>query len=346
MRVGRGRWRSTGARRSGFLRPFAALMVLGSALAVAPYAAAEGVPVGQATDEQKAAAQELFLRAQDKSKAGDHDGALVDLRGSFDVVASPNTRLLIARELVVLGRLAEAYREAVAAEALAKEAAAVDSKYEDTAKAAADEKASLATKVGFVRVDMAGKSGELVVGGKPVAAAEKDGLIPVDPGTVEVVIRSAQGTDDAKTVQVTAGAETAVSFRIEVKTPVAPPETKSGAHPFDMGEGQRITGIVLAGVGVVGFAMFAGFGAANQSIFSDLEEQCAGGSCPASLEEDADQGRKFQTAANVTVTIGAIGLAAGAALLIPTFIVGDDSSNASRVNLRAGLGHLAVEGSF
>lgn len=346
MRVGRGRWRSNKARHGGFLRPLAALAIVGSALAFASEAAAEGVPVGQASDEQKSKAQELFLRAQDKSKAGDHDGALVDLRGSFDVVASPNTRLLIARELIVLGRLAEAYREAVAAEALAKEAAAVDAKYEETAKAAADEKAALATKVGFVRVDMAGKSGELVVGGKPVAAAEKDAAIPVDPGTVDIVIRSAQGTDEAKTVQVTAGAETAVSFRIEVKTPVGPPESKGGPHPFDMGEGQRITGIVFAGVGVVGLAMFAGFGAANQSIYSDLEEQCAGGSCPASLEEDADQGRKFQTAANVTVTIGAICLAAGAGLLIPTFIVGDDSSNASSVQLRAGLGHLAVEGTF
>ncbi|NUP09017.1 MAG: hypothetical protein HOW73_23450 [Polyangiaceae bacterium] len=320
------------------------------ALGVAQNSAlAEGVPVTQATDDQKAQATALFQRAQDKEKAGDHEGALADLRGSFDVVASPNTRLLIMRSLVSMGRFAEAYREAAATERLAQEAAQADPKYEETYKSVQAERAELNKKVGFVKVDVAGRGGELVVGGRAVAADEKDSPIPANPGQVEVLLRDSRGVVDTKVVDVKAGAESSVSFAPPVpQKPVETtpaPSTSGSMSPFDMGTGQRITGIVFAGVGVVGMGLFAGFGAASQSTFSDLEDQCPNGRCPASLQEDADQGRSFQTAANVSVAIGAIGLAAGAALIIPTFFAGDDKKTAW-TNLQVGAGYLGYKGEF
>lgn len=321
------------------------LAILLCASAPLSTAMAAGVPVSQATDEQKSQAQELFIKASEKMKAGDHEGALADLRGSFDIVASPNTRLLIMRELIALGRPAEAYREAAETERLAQEAALADPKYQDTLKSVQQERADLGQKVGFVKVDVGTLTGELVVGGRAIGSDERGGPIAVNPGQVEVVVRGPTGVADTRLVDVGPGAEVAVSFAPVVK-PEEPKPASSSMHPFDMGTGQRITAGVFLGIGVIGMGMFAGFGAANQSIFSDLEEQCAAGSCPSSLQEDADQGRTFQTAANVTVAIGAVGLAAGAGLLIPTFFAKKKGGDSAWQGVEVGPGYVGYKGSF
>lgn len=327
-----------------------ALALIAATVSAASAGHAEGVPVSAATADQKAAAQALFVKATEKIQAGDHEGALAHLRGSFDVVASPNTRLLISRELVALGRHAEAYREAAATEALAQEAARSDPRYEETFRSVQAERAEIAKKVGFVKVDMAGQTGELVVGGRAVSAAERGGVIPVSPGAVEVVIRDARGVVDSRSVTVEAGAEASVSFAPVTTKPGATTTTTtatdtSTSHPFDGSSGQRITGIIVGGIGVVGFGLFAGFGAANQSIFSDLEDQCAGRQCPAALQDDADEGRTFQTAANISLVFGVVGLAGGAALLIPTFLSDEPESSAS-VRIQVGAGYLGLKGGF
>ncbi|MBK6516904.1 MAG: hypothetical protein IPG04_23005 [Polyangiaceae bacterium] len=321
-------------------------LLLLCALAPVWAAHAEGVPVSQATDEQKSQAQELFIKATEKMKGDDHEGALADLRGSFDIVASPNTRLLIMRELIALGRPAEAYREAAETERLAEEAALADPKYQDTLKSVQQERADLGKKVGFVKVDVGTLTGELVVGGRAIGTEERGGAIAVNPGQVEVAVRGPTGVADTRVVDVGPGVEVAVSF-VPVVKPEEPKTASGSVHPFDMGTGQRITGIVFAGVGVIGMGMFAGFGSANQAIYSDLEEQCASGSCPSSLQEDADQGRTWQTAANVSVVIGAVGLAAGAGLLIPTFFAKKKSDDKSAwLGVEVGPGYVGYKGSF
>ena len=311
-------------------RAIAALLLLAVALcaAVLPMPAlAAGVPISAATPEQKAAAQTLFKRAADKSKDGDHKGALLDLQASYDIVASANTRLVISRELVALGRKADAYREAVAAVEVAKEAALQDKKYAAAETSARAEAAELKKMVGLLKVDLGGRTGELLVGGRTVPLREASDPIVVDPGEVKVTLRGLAGIDE-RSVTVEAGSEAAVTFAAQVAPPPPPRKKKEKPplHPFDMGDGQRITALTLGGVGVVGMLFFAGFGSANVSIFDDLETRCPNDRCPASAREDADRGEAFRTVANVSVAFGAIGLAAGAAFLVPTFFQPDEST--------------------
>ena len=297
-----------------------------------------------ATDEQKQAAQQAFSAALEHSNAGRHEQALKGFRDSHEIVASPNSRLMIARELAALSRFGEAYREAVVAAALAEEAAKADPKYADAHKAAQGDLAELKAKVGFVRLDLAGLEGsEIVIAGRTISATEKSGAIAVDPGVVEILARGPKGPR-TKTVSVAAGAEESVSFAEELPPPPAP-EPETSMHPFDMGAGQRITAGVVGGVGVVGMALFGVFGGLHLSTFGDLEDQCPNGRCPASLQGDAETGRDYQTGANVSLVIGVVGLAGGAALLIPTLVASDESAGAE-VALRVGPGSVSFGGTF
>jgi hypothetical protein len=308
---------------------------------------AAGAPIASATDEQKAAAQEAFTDALAKAKAGKHEEALAGFRASHEIVASPNSRLMIARELAALSRFGEAYREAVVAARLAEEAAAADPKYADAVKGAQDDLAEFRAKVGFVKLDLRGiADSEVVIAGRTITREEKPEPIAVDPGEVVVVSRSPRGQVTRK-VNVAAGAEATVSFVDEPVAPPVKPEQKEekSLHPFDMDDGQRITGTVVGGVGVAGMVLFGVFGGLHLAKYNDLEDQCPGGACPASLEEEADTGRTFQTAANVSLVIGAVGLVAGAALLIPTYVI-EKGPSGTALELRVGAGSAYLEGSF
>jgi hypothetical protein len=310
---------------------------------------AAGAPVTSATDEQKAAAQKAFTDALEKAKLGKHEEALAGFRASHEIVASPNSRLMIARELAALKRFGEAYREAVVAERLATEAAAIDPKYADAQKGATEDLAEFRAQVGFVKLDQRGiEDSEVVIGGRTLTKEEKAVPIAVDPGEVEVVVRSPRGQESRK-VSVAAGAEASVTFVNEAAPPPEKPKdagVEKSMHPFDMGDGQRITGTALGGVGVVGMVLFGVFGGLHLSKFNDIEEQCGTGTCPANLEEEADTGRTYQTAANVSLVIGLVGLVAGAGLLIPTYVIDKGGPDSTALNLQVGPGGFVLEGSF
>lgn len=329
-------------------RPWILLALLACAWGPSPLAFAEGASVANATDAQKESAQTTFLAALEKSKAGDHEGALAEFKVSYDIIASPNTRLMIARELSALGRAADAYREAKAAVAIAEEAMQANPKYADAAKAATDEAANMATKVAFVRVDMGGRTGlELLIGGRSVPSEELGGPIPVEPGDVEVTIRGGGAAAETKRVTVAAGAEGLVSFALVEPPP--PPKVEKSPHPFDGGEGQRITAYALGGVGAAGMLLFATFGGLTAATFSDLEERCPNNACPPSdqaARDDADTGGTYQVVANTTLVIGIVGLAAGAAFFIPTLFPSEDETEAARVEPVVGPGYIGMRGSF
>jgi hypothetical protein len=65
---------------------------------------AEGVPVEQATKEQKEAAQTAYLAGREAYDGRQFVDALAAFRESYGVVASPNTHLMIAHTLRELGR--------------------------------------------------------------------------------------------------------------------------------------------------------------------------------------------------------------------------------------------------
>ena len=88
--------------------------------------------------------------------ADKYDEALQAFQASYDSVASPNSHLMLARTLVKLGRLGEAYEAFDETQREAEQAAKLDEKYEKASKSAADERDALRPKIALVTVQVSG----------------------------------------------------------------------------------------------------------------------------------------------------------------------------------------------
>src|SRR5262245_37614319 len=144
--------RSMGRRKLGSLLVGTAL-VLGP-ISIAESALAQGASVESASAQQKDQAQKAFNNGVKAQKAGKHDEALAAFKESYNAVASPNPHLMMARELVELNRLEEAYAEYEKVVPEAEAAASKDRKYNQTASQAKTEMNDLKSKLGFVKISV------------------------------------------------------------------------------------------------------------------------------------------------------------------------------------------------
>ncbi|HEY2514714.1 MAG TPA: hypothetical protein VGI39_27805 [Polyangiaceae bacterium] len=155
--------------------------------------------------------------------------------------------------------------------------------------------------------------------------------VPVDPG-VHAVSASAPGTKDWQTsieVPARSGAQTVTVPRLEsapvaaaAPAPATAPPPGSAAHPAelsatDRGRTQRLVGLGVAGVGVVGVVVGAIFGLDAKS---KLDDSNGAGHCDASdacdgygLQRRSDA-KSAALASTVSFVVGGVALAGGAAL--------------------------------
>ena len=103
----------------------AALLLLASLSAMRAAHAAAADPVN-ATPVQREQAQARFMRGKLFFDAKKYSEALTEFRASLDIVASPNTRLALARCFREMGKLVEAYVELGRASVEGKELAGHD----------------------------------------------------------------------------------------------------------------------------------------------------------------------------------------------------------------------------
>jgi hypothetical protein len=297
----------------------------GSALALALASAtssalAAGVSPTKATPAQRELAQKRFLRGKELQGAGKCDAALAELQASLDVVASPNTHLVIARCQREVGKLVVAYVELGRVAVEAKELAAEDARYEKTAEAANAERADLALKVGFVEVKIANAdpNATLRVAGEEVARSGWGEPFPVMPGDTEAVLEAPGRGPVRKSAAVAAGQRVALELDGAEGAPPPPPSvaavkvTTASSSPSSL----RPLAYVAGGVAVVGLGTFAVAGLLSRGTYSDLESGCPGGACPRDRESDISRGKTEQAIANVGLAIGLVGAAAGVSLFI------------------------------
>src|ERR1700744_294591 len=135
------------ARRTSVLAGAALTLLL---VAPSPAARADGVLPATGTAVQREQAQSRFARGKDLMSKQSYAGALVEFRASHDIVASPNTRLEVARCLVAMGKLVDAYAELGRTAIEAKELMAQDNRYQRAQVAATAERAQIQPKLGFV----------------------------------------------------------------------------------------------------------------------------------------------------------------------------------------------------
>jgi hypothetical protein len=298
---------------------------------------AEGADTTRATPEQTQKAQTVFRSGDALFDVQRYEEALARYRASFDIVASPNTRLMIARCLNELGRLDEALSEYQETLALARKAAEKNPAYQPTAQAAQDELTALRSRVAWLSIDLGDvpPDAELTVGGKPARLLGEP--LPVVPGKVEIVATARDGRQARAEVHLAAGRESSVKLKLgetvtvgsppeKAETPAAPapslppPVSAAATEPPPKSSGLRPLAWIAGGVGVAGLVGFGVLGALNNSKFHSLESKCPEGHCPPNLRDDIDRGRQLQTFANVSLIVGAVGLGTSVTL----FLVGRD----------------------
>ncbi|MFT3767746.1 MAG: serine/threonine-protein kinase [Minicystis sp.] len=270
-----------------------------------------------AGDTQKATA--LYLKGSELFKAKKFIPALEQFRLSYQTVPSPNSHLYIARCLAALGETREAWLEfdKVAEEAAAR--AATEAKYAPTRDSANVERDELTPKLGLVTIDVLRpeRGSAVYIGTLRVSQDRWSRPYPIEPGTHEVRVETPGRPVVKTTLAIRGGERRAVQLDAGVgggathgPTPVA-----SGSKMSPL----RIGGIVAAGVGVAGFAMFAAGGILSSGTYSDLKTTCGGdtGGCHGlDVSDQISKGKTQQAIANAGLIIGAVGVAAGVTMIV------------------------------
>ncbi len=278
---------------------------------------AQGASLDAATDAQKSAAQKAFIAGSKAAGKGDHEAALASFRESYNAVASPNSHLMVARELVALNRLEEAYAEFDKTIPEAEAAAQLDKKYEQAATAAQKERDDLKAKLAMVTLNVSGTgAGDVVkVRGREIPESEWGKPMPVMPGAVRVELVQTSGKETVKEINAEAGSSPTVDLAPDVAAPPASQKDEGTSVSTDSSKwDMRTWSYVAGGVGAAGIVTFGVFGILNNSKHSSVEDQCNNGVCPKSAQSDADTGRTYQTVANVGLVVGIVGLGTGTAL--------------------------------
>src|ERR1041385_1122326 len=233
---------------------------------------------GTPGQDEKAGAQKTFEAGTKLYDAHRYKEALTALRASYQILASPNSHLMVARCLRELGNLKEAYREF---QAVASEAGGRGEKYAAAAAAATEEGDEVKQRLAFVivRVSGAQEGVKVKIGDETVDAAAVGTPIPEDPASVVVTAEASDGSSARAEVTLSAGATETVELALppppsNEPPPALAPEPPKVAVDTSKGIPLRTWAYVAGGVGVAGLATFAVFGSMSNSKYNELSDQC------------------------------------------------------------------------
>ncbi len=324
-------------------------------------------------------AQKVYLQGTAHYKAGRLLEALAAFRASYDMVASPNSHIMIARTLRDKGDIAQAYAEYDRVVVEADQAVERDSKYQATADAARAERGKLREKLTMVIVRVRNPPDDLhvVVGDKPIERADWGKPVPVLAGPLVALGVAGGRPDQRQEVSGFPNDELVVSFDYSAPPPppvAATPAAKTADDElkptrFPAGDSvpdiprqparpeppptDRTWAYVSLGAGGAGLLTFFTFGALNQSTYTDLQSACPNMRCTHGQQDEIDRGRRYQVIANVGLGVAVVGASVGAILLTgggestPSAV---DSARQPRglvvTDVAVGPGSLQVRGAF
>lgn len=329
----------------GFARRCCFLASFGAATLLVPMLASAGPSPTDASPAEAAQAQQLYLAGVEHYKAGRLPEALEKFRASFDVVASPNSHLMIARVLKDQGKLLLAREEYDAARLEALALAPSDKKYADSAESARKALDELAGSLAAVKVNLTGGTAARVsIGGRDIPEGARGEPAIVEPGKVRIVVVTEGGRTVTRDVVVAAGDASVVALDLAT---AAPPASSPASDAAEESSGTSLVPVVVAGavLGAAGFAVFGALGAMNDATYADLEANCPNDRCPANQQSLIDTGRTQQLVANIGLGVGAVGFAAAATFLIIE-LTGSSDDESAAASLVLGPGSFALRGSF
>jgi hypothetical protein len=304
------------------------------------------LPVYAQGGGNKAAAEALFVEGRNLMAAERFEEACPKFEASQELDPGLGTILNLAECYEKTGKTASAwaqYREAIP---LARAAGSPER------EALAQERAKLLQeRLSTLTIRTTGGDAALSVrrDGAPVQPAQLDTPIPVDPGE-HLIEATAEGKQPwSKKVEVGANAA-----KVEVEIPALEPATDAAvpAKGADVtldsgttsssGSGQRMLGLILGGVGVVGLGAGTYLGISAGSKWDDAKKGCT--DFPYECSKVAIDGRE---SASSMATLSTIGFIAGGALLATGAILYfTASSGETKTAIGVGPGSAFVMGTF
>ena len=267
--------------------------------------------------EDVAQAEARFFEGQKLYQQEKWHDALTEFRASYEYVPSPNSLLYVARCYRELNQVATAYD--TYAKLIAE--AGTNKKYAATKKAAEEEQAELANRVGRIYIDMPEDVGgaRVRVGYRNIDSSMYEREVTVEAGKVTVHVEApghkpfdwdgAVSAGDTKRIEVVLLPDKPGQDEEDKAT--KPPRPPTRMHPL------RPWAFVAGGVGVLGMINFGIFGTMASDRFDDLERSCDG-RCPSARQDEVDAGRRETTAANISLLVGVVGFGAGVTILLLT----------------------------
>lgn len=284
---------------------------------------------GQTSADDKAAAEALFDRGLALMKEGAYEQACQQLESSQRIDPGIGTLLYLAECYENLGKTASAwatFREAASAADAAGQA--------DRARVGSERAQRLAPRLLHLEItlepEVAQVEGlEILRDGRPVPKGLWGTPVPVDPGEHTLEAR-APGYEPFRTSVTFVEEGTTQTVRVPMlqRLSEAPGEPTDTSGPLTArasssgvddggsdGSFQRTSGLVIAGLGVVGVGVGSYFGLRAISKNSQAEDSCSGSVCRDSRGlELTDQSLSAARISNVAFIAGGVALAGGLAL--------------------------------
>lgn len=277
---------------------------------------------GDSSPSDPAAAQSLFDAGRSLMEAGNAAEACPKFEESNRLDPSAGTLLNLGKCFEKLGRTASAWA-AYKRAAVVGRAKGQTRHVEAADQFAAELEPKLSRLVVTVARDVEGL--RLFRGENEISPAARGVPVAVDPGRYEIRAEAPGQESWKRTIEIVAGGQT---LTVEIpalagarKEPPPPPVVPASKGPrVEL----LVGGAVVGGVGLVGLAVGAGFGAATLSDASDAresEELCPEGRCTArgwQVIQDAEDKATISTA---LLVVGGIAAATGATLLMLGFVL-------------------------
>lgn len=306
-------------------------------------ASAQSASVETASKAQLDAATQAFERGVAAMDTEHFDEALEQFRLSYQTVNSPNSRMMVGRALVKLGRLPEAYRELEQTIASANATAAAQKKYKKTLETAQKELDEIRGKLSYLSIR---EGAQVTIQGQSVPFAAWDQPQPVMPGQVTVVVTLSDGRKVQKELALKAGEK--ADFVIEAPpayapapTPIEAPKHDSPVQPQAGQISRKTVGFVAGAVGIVGVGAFVGLGLVGASSYGDAYGKCVADNCPRSSVDDQGSKSLFRGIGYTGLGIGVLGLGTATWLLLSS-----DGPSAATTALSIGPGSVRLTRQF
>jgi len=290
-------------------------------------ALAAGVSVIDASKAELNDAKGPYMDGVKAMNVRHYKEAVEKFQESYNIVASPNSRLMLGRALIKVNRPLDAYKELEETVTQATELAGRQPKYQKTADAARKELDDVKVELAFITVI---PGTEVSIGGRKLSDVDWGKPMPVTPGRVLVEITATDGRIRKKRLRLEPGVTRVLTADLTATSSYSAGSPKEEEAPKEQehheeaaaasrgptsGLDRRTVGYISGAVGIVGIGAFVGFNVAASSTFGDLKEKCKGNLCSAAAVDNGEAKGRYEGFGYAALGVGIVGLGLGAYLV-------------------------------